>query len=230
MTTPLTPQTPRRGTIIAFLAVVTATLLVGVIQGKLSRRWGLAPDLLAVVARLESFGANFGDWELSESSRLEPGVIEMLECAGHLRQTYVHRKTGQAVNVAVMLGPPGPIAVHTPEICFSSRAHQQDGERQKVQIHGRGGRADELWVVNFQPKNSTADHLRVYYGWTTDGAWQASPHPRFQFSGQPWLYKIQLATVLPAGVDASKTDAVRDFLLDFLPALNAVLGDAPSPS
>ena len=53
------PQKPRRRTVIAVLTVVGTTVIVGVIQGKLSRRWGLAPDLLAVGQRLESFATEF---------------------------------------------------------------------------------------------------------------------------------------------------------------------------
>lgn len=215
--------TPQRRTMITLSAVVAATVLVGGIQGKLSRRWGVAPDVLALGQELESLVGDVGDWQLVENSRLEPAVINILECVGHLKRTYSHRQTGESVTVAVMLGPPGPIAVHTPEICFSSRNYRMNESRERVELATAPDRTDSFWSLTFDAKNAGDDRLRVYYAWTTGRPWQASEHPRFQFSGQPCLYKIQLSCPVPAGGTSEATDSCRRFLEAFVPVLDRVL-------
>jgi len=113
----------------AFLAVMILlvaglTLASGMIHGRLTNRWGPPTAMLAAAERLKGVPTECGDWRRMEKDlEMDETTINMLELEGWINRTYLHQPTGQTVHVAVLLGPPGRISVHTPEICFSSRDH-----------------------------------------------------------------------------------------------------------
>jgi hypothetical protein len=127
---------------------------------------------------------------------------------------YVNRETGEAVQVALIVGPSGPTAVHEPEICFSSQAYEIARPREKRFFGDDGhGESSSLWEVRFQPKDVGTGDLQVYYGWSTGGAWKASPSPRFEFGGSPLLYKIQVsAQIGPQKENGPSSDPCKKFI------------------
>jgi hypothetical protein len=153
-----------------------------------------------------------GDWQLVANDQLDANAQNILRCSGALIREYAHRNTHATVKVAVLMGPVGPISVHTPEVCYSSRAYSTAGPREAVQVESSQGRANRFWALTLHSDASTADRLRVYYGWSTGDQWLASESPRFEFAGRPWLYKVQLASVLTPGISYDGEDPCYDFL------------------
>jgi hypothetical protein len=201
-------------------ALVAATLGVAVAHGKLSRRWGTPPDVEAAAKRLERLPTQIGDWQIKGSDqKLDERVAQMLQCNGTINRVYENTKTGDKVRVFVVLGPAGPIAVHTPEICYSSKDYKIDAPRQRWAVDD----ANTLWDLRLKSNDISDTPLRVVYGWTNDTHWQATDSPRFAFGGRPMLYKIQLAGPVPA---SEERDACREFLSAFLPVLKKHLTDA----
>ena len=143
-------------------------------------------------------------------------VAEMLQCAGYVNRRYVNQQTGQTVNLAIIVGPPGPTAVHTPEICFSSRAYDVQGDRQKIVLESSPTVRHTFWSVDFSTKNPLADGLRVYYAWNRGDAWEASASPRYEFAAAPMLYKLQLAGPIGHSKSDQGSDPGREFLEDLL--------------
>jgi hypothetical protein len=142
--------------------------------------------------------------------------LQMLECAGYVSRRYVNQKTGQVVNLSVIVGPSGPTAVHTPEICFSSRAYDQQGPRRSVELTASEGKTDSFWSLDFTTTNVLAEGLRVYYAWSLGERWEASEYPRYKFAASPLLYKLQLAAALPPQLDRAEADAGREFLNELI--------------
>jgi hypothetical protein len=146
-------------------------------------------------------------------------VQEVLECQGYSYCTYLNRSTGDVVNVAVILGPPGPIAVHTPEICYSSKEYKQTSHRRHEDLP----EGDSLWSVSFRSNSVDAQSFAVYYGWSDGDVWHATYDPRFEYAGSPYLYKLQLAG-RSNRVDADADhEACRRFLEAYLPQLKSRL-------
>jgi hypothetical protein len=208
--------------------VMVATVVSGVLQGRMRNRWGPSPDMVAAADRLAQVPDRFADWRLQSSEELDESTRNMLECAGYFARNYVNQATGEAVSVTVLLGPPGPIAVHTPEVCFASRNYQSRGKRERVAIRRSGAAGDEFWALDFKLNDLQGDTLRTYYAWSIGEHWLAPDDPRFQYAGSPYLYKIQLSSRLPTETNPEVGDPCRRFLHDFLPAANKCLTD-PSP-
>ncbi len=207
--------------------VVGMTVASAVLQGRIRNRWGPSESMQAAAQELgktpNSFGGPQNDrWQLvvtETTDKLSDDVIEMLECTNYINRTYENRRTGEKVDVFVVIGPTGPISSHTPEICFSSQNYSSRDTHQRVSIPTAEEHDDEFWALSFKTKSIHEDLLRVYYSWTTSGRWTATDNPRFAFVGSPYLYKIQLASEMPAGSNLRTTDTCREFLKDFLPVL-----------
>jgi len=207
---------------------VVLTVVSGLVQGHASRRWGNPVDMTGLAARLQSIPAVVGDWQVESTRELEPQVRNVLECAGSICRTYQNRNTGETVNVVILLGPAGPMAVHTPEICYSSLAHRQLGPRQAIDLTDPEGREDHFWTLTFQSNTLRGQMLRVYYAWSRGQSWLAAASPRFTLAGQPYLYKIEAAGTLPAREATEKSDPCIRFLREFVPLARRGMA-APSP-
>ena len=93
-------------------------------------RWGVSPNTICAAGKLADIPSQFGDWKLVSKGKLGETEKTMLECAGFFVGEYRNRVSGEAVNVTVLLGPPGTIAAHTPEVCFPSTGYTALGERE----------------------------------------------------------------------------------------------------
>jgi hypothetical protein len=205
-------------------AVVALTVASGVLQGRIRNRWGPSETMLAAAQELQRVPKSFGGaqsdhWRLKSTQPLADDAVEMLECTGYINSSYENQRTGEVVNVFVVVGPTGPIAAHTPEICMSAQNYASRDKHQRVVIHSTGEDDDEFWALSFKTKSAREDLLRVYYGWTTSDHWSAPDDPRFGFVGSPYLYKVQVESQMPAGSNLTTTDTCREFLKDFLPEL-----------
>ena len=136
---------------------------------------------------------------------MKESVANMLECAGHVTRRYQNKTTGDNITLTIIVGPPGPTAVHTPEICYSSRSYSIKENRKRVNLDSAQSGPNPLWQATFRSNRIATDILHAYYAWSTGESWQASKNPRYQFGGLPLLYKIQIAgTVEADGKDPGK--------------------------
>jgi hypothetical protein len=201
-------------------AAVALTIAAAVVQGRLANRWDKPADLTAAAERLKAFQQDVGPWRAAGSYKLTPQVTSTLQCAGYIYRRYVNANTGEAVVLAVLVGPPGPISVHTPEICYSGADYTQMGERQAVSL-GNEGSNQSAWLTQFQARDLGGEALRVYYAWSDGRTWTAAEQPRVAFAGQSLLYKFQLAVQMPAGAAPDAGDPGKAFLNALLPALRS---------
>jgi hypothetical protein len=203
--------------VFSVILVAVLTIVSGMVQGRMSNRWGLSEGMQSAGKQLETIPARLGSWQMLSSRKMSEEALNQLECAGYIYRTYKNQNTGEIINMTLFVGPAGPTAVHTPEICYSSRAHKQLAPRECVTLSDQSGRDDKFWSLTFQSTGVNADILLVYYAWSTGDRWLAAGNPRFSLAGQPYLYKIQLASTMPFFADAKNNDPCKNFLRDFIP-------------
>ncbi|HEY4309126.1 MAG TPA: exosortase-associated EpsI family protein [Pirellulales bacterium] len=215
----------------AVAATCTATIAAGWVEGKLSNRWGTPPDLIAAGECVARVPERVGDWELQSSEPFEDETLQMLQCAGYLSRSYKNVLTGDIVRVALLVGPPGPTAVHTPEICYSSRGQTIVQQRKSIATRPQQRPDESLWRMVFRSNDVEQNRFSVVYGWAdAAGQWRASVNPRYEHGGASMLFKIQVAAPLADPADEQGPDVCQQFLRDFLPALDATLFSTSSPS
>ena len=196
------------------LAACIATLIFSsVINGALDGRWADESDLRAHGMLLQQIPKDVGDWILTDEVPLETNAQEMLKCHGSLTRYYRNRITGDEIGLLLIYGPRGPVAVHVPEVCYSSAGTFPNGSPVAKTL--KDEQQDSFWVTQFDRSTNGKSAFEVWYGWSTGDHWVAAKHPRFWMTHQ--LYKIQVAG--PTSKRPSEPSPVENFLRDFVPIL-----------
>lgn len=208
------------------LPVWIALLLVvgtGVSESLWTNRWSASKELQAAVARLEDFPSTVGDWE-GHSDQLDARQLELGEIEGYASYRYVNRRNGNAVSVLAVCGRPGPISVHTPDICYRGAGYEPIGAPVKLPLEGAGTAGTEFWMSNFsKPSPGASSHLRVFWAWSAAGAWQAPDNPRLRFARYSALYKLYVIRQVAAPDEPVKGDPSVEFMQLLLPRLQQTL-------
>jgi hypothetical protein len=217
--------------LIGITALVAVTLGAGWVHGRMTNRWGIAPDSNLAAARLrQPLPDRVGSWKLVREADLEPEVVRMLQCPASVSRVYEHEQTGDVISVAVLLGPPGPISVHTPEICYSSHDYAITKDREKTTLTDAANHEHSLWEVRMKSNRIDGAQLRVLYGWTTGERWLAAEYPRFGYGGVSHLYKLQLASGASAAEALEDFDPAKDFLQQFVVQLQGRIVSSQPPA
>jgi Protein of unknown function (DUF3485) len=209
---------------LAFAVLVTAS---GVLHGLHSDRWKPSGGVAEAVQRLELVPAVIGDW------RGQDGVIDAETLArggikGHIYRRYRNERTGATVDLLIVCGRPGPISVHTPDVCYEGAGYQAAGTPALREIRLADGRTQPLWSLRFRKPGVAAGQLEVVWAWTGGAGWIAPDNPRFATARYPALYKLYaIREIPPAKRPEKEADPASEFLAMFLPQVERIL--APTP-
>lgn len=213
---------------LAATVVLLGTLWGGWLHGRMVVPTARTNELQAIAAKRlqQPLAERHGNWRLLHEVPFSDDVLSILQCTAYVNRTYMHQQTGDVVICTVIVGPPGPIAAHTPEICYGSQDFSIQGGRTRTKFVDRQQKEHSLWQVTMEPKNATVAPQTVLYAWGTGGPWSAVNDPRLAHAGEPYLYKIQLAGTPSTASDEFK--AWEDFLQWFLPDIETHLVSAQS--
>ena len=211
-----------------YLPVLVATMMVlgtGLLHAHWSGRWSSSQGLAASAAKLTKVPMIVGDWE-GRTVEIDRRQLERGGIVGCLSRRYTDRRTGAGVTILVVCGRPGPISVHTPEVCYGGGGYETISPRVKASVmpDGAAGPA-EFWRVELQKTDSAVpDALEIYYAWNSGGRWLApTGDPRFTFARSPALYKLYVIRQSNKSGDRPMADASTAFLRILLPKLRQAL-------
>jgi hypothetical protein len=207
----------------AITLVIAVTMLSGLVSGSFAQRWGEPEDLAAAGRRLADFPEQFGDWHLASVETLPLDVLETLECSGYVRRVYRNVKTDETVSLCIVVGPSGPISVHRPEICYSSREFDIIEAPSQFKLSEVDPPRDSFRKLALRSNDLSGHLLHVAYAWSAGDGWVAPEHPRFSFAGHRVLYKLQLASPVVTQPFLGNASPCETFLRDSLPLLDASL-------
>jgi hypothetical protein len=209
------------------LPVVLALPLVvayGVAEGLWTDRWSVSPELVQAQERLDRVPLTVGPWQ-GEEVGLDERTVRQAELRGHILRRYVNRETGEVLTVMAVCGRPGPVAVHSPEVCYGGAGFTpvKARKRHAVEAEGLSGSA-ELWAERYHKAGAAIpEQLQVYYGWNAGQGWQAVESPRISFAPARALYKLYVVRNLPQLAEPAEKDPIPGFLKQFVPALDRCL-------
>jgi hypothetical protein len=208
---------------LAMIAAIFTLLASGVLYQSLARD---SEELDAALVRLPGVPMIIGDWHGStvELKDVDERAFENAGARGYWMRTYVHERTKASVLVILMCGRAGKMAVHTPEICYRGAGYELTGALAPTLVKSPAGDVlGEFWMGQFtKPQARTS--LRLYWAWSVQGAWQASSNPRWEYRGEPFLYKLYVSCERagrPSSTPAE--DPAQDFLRQFLPEARGTL-------
>lgn len=176
------------------LWVPAAALLLIVSAGLAHAIWfdhsARTPALLDALERLDRLPTRFGDWEGSDEE-LSQAMLRMAEIEGHLARRY-RNGAGEEYMVLLVCGRPGPIALHTPDVCYEGAGYHAEAEPADLPVEGaEGGRGVKFKAARFVGRGALLGNvLDIGWGWYAGRGWEAPQVPRAQFGTYPYLYKL----------------------------------------
>jgi uncharacterized protein DUF3485 len=211
--------------VIRILPIAVILLLVGAagaIQGVWTGRWSTDDVIAAAALRLSSIPMEAGNWN-AKTEDMDPRQLQIACADGALFRQYADQR-GNVVQMMLLCGRPGPISVHTPDVCFAGAGNEELGKADRFKIGGDSN--DEFWVRSFRKVGPVAEKFRVFYGWSTSGNWEAPDNPRMSFANRPVLYKLYLVSNLREGTEAIDRDPALDLLRALRPQLRAAFSNS----
>ena len=202
---------------------VALVVAFGLAEGLWANRWRTSDAPQRAAERLAEVPLTVGDWQ-GEARELDARQVAMAEVSGHLWRRYVNRRTGAAVTVLLVCGPPGPVALHPPEICYAGAGYRLVAEKVRRAVPVEALPAPpEFWVARFQLDGAVPRPLRIYWAWNGGGGWEASDNPRVAFARAGALYKLYVIRELSRPDEPPEADPAREFMKSFLPQLQGRL-------
>ncbi len=207
--------------LLAILAAIALTVGPAVLQGHFSNRWGTPVDLTIAGEQLHQFPRELGPWQNAEDERpLSEAVCRELGLVEHFHRQYVHTSTGERMHVLLMVGPPGRLVRHPPDVCYANRANEQLGDAELIEVSGTERSQFELLRFRRTAQPVPSEFEVAYAFCEGSGTWAAPSSPRMAYGGEPVLYKLQ---VLREGKSSTVQEDIEDFLTNFVAAFGAVL-------
>ena len=200
--------------IIGLVVLTILTVIPTIVDGQRRFRWGQDTETLELAEKINAIPKNFGDWECTSESELSPTSLQLLTPFNSITRTYYNQREKINVNLFVLLGPTGPTAVHTPDICFDSREYKKIGDRKAISVDMDSNRSrksnSKFFRTEFKSRNIEEQGLKSIYAWRdSDGPWSAAEQPRWSFADNRYLFKLQATARFPS-VEAMKDSRVLE--------------------
>jgi hypothetical protein len=211
--------------VLPVLLVVPLLLAYGVAEGLWTDRWQLSPELEQAPRRLAHLPHSLGPWQGTDDE-LGPRQARQAELRGHLLRRYVHPE-GETLTVLVVCGRPGPIAVHSPHVCYGGAGYTPARRRARHLVEAEGLSA-EFWAERYKKAGAAVpEPLQIYYSWNAGDGWVAAESPRPRFARARALYKLYVVRRLPRPDEPDEHDPIPGFLRLLVPPLEHCLFAAP---
>lgn len=213
-----------------YLAAALVTALCGVAHGLKTERWAVSDELRTATARVKNVPLKFGDW-VGREGELDGRTLEAGAITGYVSRRYENTRTGSAFGVLVVCGRPGPISVHTPDICYAAAGYAIAGSQARLPLtYGEPPRGAELFWADFaKPESLAPSKLRIFWTWSAGGPWHASDNPRLSHAAHRALYKLYVTRDSPGPAAPTGQDDEAAFLKELLPVLDRALIQPPAP-
>jgi hypothetical protein len=198
-------------------------LLCGIAHGLRADRWQQSPALGEALSRVESVPPNVGDWQ-GTPMQSDPSSFEQAGAQAWWVRQYRHPRHQLPLTVVLMCGRAGRMAVHTPEVCYQGAGYDLYETPLAKPFRGPAGEdLGNLFTARFTKAAGRGSDLRLYWAWNSSGLWQAAANPRWEFRGQPFLYKLYVSHEMTARSASAEEDPVVEFMGVFGPELRKTL-------
>jgi hypothetical protein len=209
-----------RSTVTAIL-VAAALLGVGIYHGLATDRWAnpaAEEDSGKVFANLKN---QFGDWV---GERL-PRQADDDSKTAVINTRFTNRNSGRWIITSLTTGRAGRVAIHNPEHCYLGNGYKIADAIREETFTLADGESAKFWTGHFQKKKpSGIESIRIYWGWTADGQWQAPTYPRLFFAAKPRLHKLYLIHPVPLDGTSEDPAPYREFITQYISELNRQIG------
>jgi hypothetical protein len=207
---------------IAFAVVFGTVVVSGAASGLHNGRWGSSRALQDAAARVDQVPLSLGaNWDVQPEKLPERAVV-IADLEGYTSRRYLQRRTGAMVSVLVVCGRPGPISVHSPDICYAGQGFVESGRARSYTPPSNP--SCQFQVLDFRKSNvANPTLLRVFLSWGSRGEWSVPAQPRFAFAGRPYLYKLYVVQELNKANEPIEGSPAAKLIEELMPQLQETL-------
>jgi hypothetical protein len=199
-------------------------VLSGLVHGLWTQRWGAPVEFTAAAARLQEFPLEVGEWK-GRPIELDPEEMAKAEAAGYIGRVFRHHTKGE-VRMILICGRPGPVSLHTPDVCFPGSGLSQDSEPDRANVALKDAPASQFIVARFRGSGPARRLVRAFWSFNDGEGWKVPDSPRVAFARAGILYKLYIVRDMEKVDENVKDDPARDLLRVLLPELDKYLSPA----
>lgn len=209
------------------LSAGTLLAATGLVHGLWTDRWSDPVDLTEAAHRLTLIPMDVDTWHGEEAPvEFDP----RLGLAGMRAIRYTDSVSGKTITILVACGRPGPVAIHTPEVCYEGNGYAVEKPRRFQLISRSADAPPEFWTARMtRTRKDGQSHLRVFWSWFTAKGWRVADNPRIAFVKERLLYKLYLQRDLVSPDEAVDSDMCVDFMRVLLPELQRAFAPDATP-
>ena len=139
--------------------------------------------------RVAGLPHSFGEWSGEDFPVTDVDAMRRGGAVEFMSRVYRRRKNEEPMSVLLVCGKPGPLSVHTPDVCYAGASFAPDPNQQRLSLTER----DEFTWQSFTSSVDGRPDLEIAWSWTVDGRWSCPVSPRIKFGREPFLYKVYVA-------------------------------------
>jgi hypothetical protein len=189
---------------------ISTVLFVGLVHGYWTGRWEDAERAAASAAQLQQLPLNLGDWQGQD---LQPDAREASKLSAYLYRRYFNQRTGAIVTVILASGRPGPVSIHTPDVCYVASGYESAQWQTFAPPVDPSIPRGEFKTAHFvKTKSAGQTHVRVCWSWNAGGTWSVPDNPRLAFARYPVLYKLHMVREMTGGSEGLEDDPSLELL------------------
>ncbi len=208
-----------------FVLALSVLVCTGLVHGRWTGRWIGSEARKVATSRLQRVPRTLGSWQGKDLS-MDPKIQKQAQIDGYIQRRYENTATGIAVQMLLVCGRPGPIAAHSPEVCYPGAGFEAIGSVSRQVIEPadvRAPKAEFLTAAFGKPGPAEAPRLEILWSLNSGTGWEAVNHPRLRFGAGGYLFKLYIVQELSRDAGAGGALPAREFARDLLPALERAL-------
>jgi hypothetical protein len=224
--------------ILGMLLIVGLTIPQIQLTDRLS---GTNVDAVQCAKLLEKVPANLGDWH-GEDKFVDKKIRETAGAIGAVSRIYRNSRTGEVVDLWLIVGHARDISAHTPDICYKGSGFDARAPENALYPVPFGDHDEKMpFLTNTFIKNDdlTGQQLkRVFWSWYNPEnkdnkgqvIWEASTNARWHFGNTRALYKMYFVSDMRDPQETADKSACIRFARDFLPEVSKALTEVQTGS
>jgi len=192
---------------------------------------------------LKKVPIDFGDWH-GQDMPIDPQVREKAGAVGAVSRIYRNSRTGEVVDLWLIVGHSRDVSFHTPDVCYPGQGFTARASENSLypMVFDEKQKEGTPFLTNtfFRESDVTGHTLeRVFWAWYNpenpqhEGkvVWEAPSNARWHFGNARSLYKMYFRSQMRDTKETAEASACVRFARDFMPivnnALEEVQGNAP---
>jgi hypothetical protein len=174
-----------------------------------------------------------GDW-VGENIEIKETVRKTAGAVGAVSRVYRNSRTGDKVDLWLIVGHGRVISAHTPNICYQASGFEMRAEENSLYPMAFPDQPDAspFWTNTFFKNDITGRQLiRVFWSWYNAESeenkgkvvWEAPPNARYHFGNTRALYKMYFTSQMSDQSETADKSACLRFAREFMPIVNEAL-------